>query len=191
MPVSFAGMANTRWWTFEDAKTNYGDVDAATTDLAKLMFLEFALVYANDWFVIPWTLPDGVVASVRGIAVTNVFGERLWISSADEGADAGWQRWSMFTVGVTGGPTPRGTDPDLVLLPSAAKIDQGPPTEDVHADPRRGREHGLGRGDRRAAGHRRHRPRARAGPPPARLPAGPGAGGGPHRRRPPRSATRS
>jgi hypothetical protein len=131
VPVSFAGMANTRWWTFEDAKTNYGDVGAATTDLAKLMFLEFALVYANDWFVIPWTLPDGVVASVRGIAVTNVFGERLWISSADEGAGAGWQRWGMFTVGVTGGRMPGGTDPDLVLLPSAAKIDQGPPTEDV------------------------------------------------------------
>jgi hypothetical protein len=131
VPVSFAGMANTRWWTFEDAKTNYGDVGAATTDLAKLMFLEFTLVYANDWFVIPWTLPDGVVASVRGIAVTNVFGERLWISSADEGAGAGWQRWGMFTVGVTGGTTPGGTDPDLVLLPSAAKIDQGPPTEDV------------------------------------------------------------
>ena len=131
VPVSFAGMANTRWWTFEDAKTNYGDVGAATTDLAKLMFLEFALVYANDWFVVPWTLPDGVVASVRGVAVTNVFGERLWISSADNGAGAPWQRWGMFTVGVTGGSTPDATDADLVLLPSAAKIDQGPPTEDI------------------------------------------------------------
>ena len=53
VPVSFAGMPNTRWWAFEDGKTNFGDIDAATTDLAKLMFLEFALVYSNDWFVIP------------------------------------------------------------------------------------------------------------------------------------------
>jgi hypothetical protein len=130
VPVSFTGMPNTRWWTFEDQKTNYGDVGASTTDLAKLMFLEFALVYSNNWFVIPWTLPDGVIANVRGLAVTNVFGERLWIDSADTGAGAAWQRWGMFTVDVTGADG-SAADAGLVLLPSAAKIDQGPPTEDV------------------------------------------------------------
>jgi hypothetical protein len=129
LPVSFAGMPNTRWWTFEDRRTNYGQVGASTTDLAKLMFLEFALVYANDWFVVPWTLPAGVIATIRGIAVTTVFGERLWIESADAGLEAA-RRWRMFTVDVTaanGAPA----DPGLVLLPSAAKTDQGPPTEDV------------------------------------------------------------
>jgi hypothetical protein len=63
--VSFAGMPNTRWWAFEDRKTNFGDIDASTTDLAKLLFMEFALVYANDWFVIPYTLPAGAVAHSR------------------------------------------------------------------------------------------------------------------------------
>jgi hypothetical protein len=48
VPVSFAGMPNTRWWAFEDSKTNFGDIDASTTDLPKLLFLEFALVYPND-----------------------------------------------------------------------------------------------------------------------------------------------
>ncbi len=48
VPVSFAGMPNTRWWAFEDSKTNFGDIDASTTDLPKLLLLEFALVYAND-----------------------------------------------------------------------------------------------------------------------------------------------
>ena len=38
-----------RWWAFEDGRTNFGEVRADTTDLAKLLFLEFALVYANDW----------------------------------------------------------------------------------------------------------------------------------------------
>ena len=130
VPVSFAGMPNTRWWTFEDRKTNFGDVGASTTDLAKLMFLEFALVYANDWFVVPWTLPAGVIATVRGLAVTTVFGERLWIESADAGLEPAARRWRMFTVDVTGadGAT---SDPGLVLLPAAVKIDQGPPTEDV------------------------------------------------------------
>lgn len=83
IPVSFAGMPNTRWWSFEDHRTNFGDIDAATTDLAKLLFLEFALVYANDWFVIPHTLPAGALAAIQGFAVINTFGERLWIEAAD------------------------------------------------------------------------------------------------------------
>ena len=56
IPVSFSGMPNTRWWAFEDHATNFGNIDASTTDLAKLLFMEFALVYSNDWFVIPCTL---------------------------------------------------------------------------------------------------------------------------------------
>ncbi len=31
-------MPNPRWWTFEDGKVNFGSVNAATTDLAKLLF---------------------------------------------------------------------------------------------------------------------------------------------------------
>ena len=100
VPVSFAGMPNTRWWAFEDSKTNFGDIDASTTDLAKLLFLEFALVYANDWFVIPYTLPAGAIATISGFVVTNTFGDRLWIAAAGRGAEDAWQRWSMFTVNV-------------------------------------------------------------------------------------------
>jgi hypothetical protein len=130
VPVSFAGMPNTRWWAFEDAKTNYGDIDASTTDLAKLLFLEFALVYANDWFVIPYTLPAGAVATITGFVVDNVFGERFWISAADSGQDQAWQRWSMFTVNTLGGAG-AAADTSLVLMPTVAKIQQGPLTEDV------------------------------------------------------------
>jgi hypothetical protein len=130
VPVTFTGMPNTRWWAFEERKTNYGDIDASTTDLAKLMFLEFALIYANDWFVIPFTLASGSLANVRGLAVTNTFGERFWIEAAGSGAEDNWQRWSMFTVDQAGAPgTP--ADLTLLLLPTVAKLDSSPPTEDV------------------------------------------------------------
>jgi len=128
--VSFAGMPNTRWWAFEDNKTNFGDIDSSTTDLAKLLFMEFALVYANDWFVIPYTLPAGAVATVRGLVVTDVFGERFWIEAAGAGADADWQRWSMFTIDVAGQPGAK-ADTSLLLLPTATKILRSPPTEDI------------------------------------------------------------
>jgi hypothetical protein len=129
VPVSFAGMANTRWWTFEDRKTNYGDIDASTTDLAKLLFLEFALVYSNDWFMIPYTVPSGSIATIRGFVVQNVFGERFWLTPAGSGPDDAWQRWSMFTVNTLGGDS--AADTSLVLLPTASKVQQSPVTEDV------------------------------------------------------------
>lgn len=130
IPVSFAGMPNTRWWAFEDRKTNFGDIDASTTDLAKLLFMEFALVYANDWFVIPYTLPAGAIATIRGFAVTNVFGERFWIKAADSGADADWRRWNMFTINVIRRPGAP-ADTSLLLLPTVPKILESPPTEEI------------------------------------------------------------
>jgi hypothetical protein len=129
IPVSFTGMPNTRWWTFEDQKTNYGDIDASTTDLAKLLFIEFALVYANDWFLIPYTLPAGTIATIRGLAVTNVFGEHLWVKAADRGPDADWQSWSMFTINQLSGSG--AADPSLLVLPTVPKILESPPTEDI------------------------------------------------------------
>lgn len=129
-PVTFTGMPNSRWWSFEDKQTNFGDIDASTTDLAKLLFIEFALVYANDWFVIPYTLPAGAVATIRGFVVTNVFGERLWIQAADAGPDASWQQWGMFTINVIN-KSGAAADTSLLLLPTVPKIHESPATEDV------------------------------------------------------------
>jgi hypothetical protein len=132
VPVSFSGMPNTRWWAFEDHSTNFGDIDASTTDLAKLLFMEFALVYSNDWFVIPCTLPSGALALVRGLAVTNVFGERLWIEAADQGTDHAWGRWSMFTINVRNAPAGSSSaDTTLLLLPTLASAQPGPTQEEV------------------------------------------------------------
>jgi hypothetical protein len=129
-PVSFAGMPNTRWWAFEDKVTNFGDIDAATTDLAKLLFMEFALVYSNDWFVLPYSLPLGSIARIRGMVVTNTFGERRWIQAAGSGQEADWQQWSLFSVdSKDGGSSAR--DTSLVLVPVAPNIQKGEAIEDV------------------------------------------------------------
>jgi hypothetical protein len=132
IPVSFSGMPNTRWWAFEDHATNFGDIDASTTDLAKLLFMEFALVYSNDWFVMPCTLPAGSLARVAGLAVTNVFGERLWIEAADRGMDNAWGRWSMFTINIRNAPAGEpSADPTLLLLPTLRATQPGPLQEEV------------------------------------------------------------
>ncbi|MDV3220320.1 hypothetical protein, partial [Intrasporangium sp.] len=127
-PVSFEGMPATRWWAFEEGRTNLGAVDAATTDLATMLFVEFALVYANDWFLTQLRMPVASIATVRGLAVTNVFGERYWIPPAGSGDDDTWQRWSMFSSSRIG---PGEADTSLLVLPVAAKVQEGPAFEEV------------------------------------------------------------
>jgi len=130
-PINFDGMPHTRWWTFEDGNTNFGDIDADTTDINKLLLMEFALVSANDWFLMPFTVPAGTIANVRGMSVTNVFGERTWVEASGKGQDEDWQRWSMFSLNVQGDKEVP-ADLSLVVLPSVPKIQQSMPFDSVH-----------------------------------------------------------
>lgn len=129
-PIAFEGMPHTRWWRFEDGTTNFGDVDPDTTEINKLLVMEFALIYANDWFLLPIAVRAGTVATVRGLSVTNVFGERLWVEAAGRGSDEDWQRWSMFTL-ATRGSDDIPADTSLVVVPSVPKIHEGAALEAV------------------------------------------------------------
>jgi len=128
--LRFEGMPNTRWWTFEDSRTSFGAINAGTKDLAQLMLLEFGLLYANDWFLFPLTLPIGVSTRIQGLAVTNVFGERIWIEAAGRGQDEDWQRWNMYTHTVYGDDNVQ-ADMRAILLPTVPKIQESRPLEEV------------------------------------------------------------
>ena len=119
--VTFNGMPNSRWWRFEDSRTNFGDIKPDTTDLAKLLLIEFGLVFVNDWYVVPFTIPAGSIADVHGLAVTNVFGEKTWVSPAGTGDDEDWQRWSMFLLS-TKGEAHVPADLSLVVPPAARQV---------------------------------------------------------------------
>jgi hypothetical protein len=130
VPVTYPGMPLPRWWAFEDGRTNFGEIRPDTTDLAKLLFIEFGLVYSNDWFTIPFTFDAGSIATVEGLAVTNVFGERFWIAPAGSRAGDAWQQWSLFSTDATDG-TPSGAASSIIMFPTAAKVQAGAPLEDV------------------------------------------------------------
>ncbi|RAY12578.1 hypothetical protein DPM19_23535 [Actinomadura craniellae] len=129
-PVRFSGMPLPRWWAVEDGRTNFAAVRPDSTDLARLIFLEFALVYSNDWFHLPCDLPAGTLAEIRGLAVTDVFGQQLWITPAGAGDDQDWQRWSMFTLDTIGDESVP-ADTGLFLPPVVPKVADGPVLEDV------------------------------------------------------------
>ncbi len=109
--VEFGGMPNTRHWTFEEGVTNFGDIDPDTTDIAKLLLIEFGLIFANDWFLLPIDLPVGSLTEIKGLAVTNVFGERFWIDPAVTAAGP-VQSWQMFRL------TNKGAPDDRLFLPA-------------------------------------------------------------------------
>jgi hypothetical protein len=123
--LTFSGMPNTRWWEFEEQRTNFGQVTPDTPEIGKLLLLEFGLVYANDWFVFPYTLPIGSVARVEGISLTNVFGERIWIEPVPRVGKPGWEAWSMFQL------TGDEQTSDLVMLPSTPFVLEGAPLEEI------------------------------------------------------------
>ena len=119
-PVRFSGMPLPRWWAVEDGRTNFAAVRPDSTDLIRLIFLEFALVFSNTWFLLPCDLPAGALARIQGLAVTDVFGRRLWITPAGQGQD--WQQWSMFTLGDA---------PGLFLPATVPHVANGPALEEV------------------------------------------------------------
>lgn len=129
-PVSFGGMPNARYWEMENRRTEFADIDANTTDVAKLLLTEFALVYSNDWCVIPYEVEVGTVCEIAGLLVTDDFGEQVLVPAAGRGLDDNWQRWSMFTMNTNraGGQA----DARLFVPPTVTKGMEGPPIEKVH-----------------------------------------------------------
>lgn len=122
--VEFDGMPNTRWWKFEDGKTNLGDIKPSTTDLSKLLLMEFGLVFANDWFLVPFTLPVGSLANIEGLTVKNNFGETTWVKAVEESGRAN-KDWRMFKLAS------KEQNNTLFLAPAALKVHESNPLEEV------------------------------------------------------------
>jgi hypothetical protein len=116
--ISFGGMPNARYWEMEDRKTDFGDIDTNTTDIAKLMVAEFGLIYSNDWFIIPYGMNTGNICSIGGMVVTDTFGERTLIRAAGEGTDNDWQSWRLYNLSTSA----TAADNRLFLAPAAVKV---------------------------------------------------------------------
>ncbi|MQA95429.1 MAG: hypothetical protein GEV11_12550 [Streptosporangiales bacterium] len=135
--LRYSGMPHPRLWAMEDGKTDFGAITADTTDLIKMLFLEFALVYSNDWYLLPCDLDDGTLARIDGMVVTDVFGRRHWIEAAGSGEDDDWQRWTMFNLDVQNIPgeepsaEPVAAVPGLFLPPGMPQVMDGPTLEEV------------------------------------------------------------
>jgi hypothetical protein len=126
-PVHFAGMPLPRFWAMEDARCDFGSIDAAANDIGRLLLVEFATVYSNNWFVLPLKLPAGTLTILdpAGVTVTDVFGRTFVLERAGKG-DPEWNMFSLDTRGVAH-PAQNG----LLLPPTSGPVMESSPVETV------------------------------------------------------------
>jgi hypothetical protein len=131
-PATFAGMPSPRWWEMEDAAVDLGFVTADATDVAKVVVAEFALLFGNNWFIVPYRQDVGTLAEIQGIVVTDVFGRRTLVGAATGSSGGAWNRWDLFSL------SPRGTveaapplGQHLLLAPALAHGLESEPAESV------------------------------------------------------------
>lgn len=122
-PVSFKGMPAPRYWQLEDASVDIGAVDAGPADTARLMLREFALIYGNDWFVVPIPVTVGAATHVTSLLVTDTFGITQTIPHYSATPDGG--RWRMFAISGDA------IDYRLILPPVLARGLESQPQEQV------------------------------------------------------------
>jgi hypothetical protein len=126
-PIEYGGMPNVRWWQFEDRKTDFGQINAATTDLPLLMLAEFGLIYGNDWSLVPYDLAVGSLSDVKGVLITDAFGVRTFVRRATTRDDESWQHWNMYNL--TKAAPAAALAPYLLVPPSIGQRDEGRPIE--------------------------------------------------------------
>src|SRR5215218_1461137 len=130
-PVSFRGMPTARFWEFEDAQVDFGSVDAGPTDLARMLLVEFALTYGNDWFVVPLELEVGALYRTSSLVITDIFGVRTLIKPSSE-LGAPHSLWRMFQHSHLRGSGATGSASNLIMLtPSLLDTVESRPIEEV------------------------------------------------------------
>lgn len=117
-PVEYPGKPADRFWEFEDSSVHFGAIDAGPTDLARMLLVEFGLVYGNDWYVVPLRLPVGSLFRVTGCTVRDTFGV---VTALTRARDAEGSAWSLFQI----------VGDHLFLPPTLAQPIEGGPIEQV------------------------------------------------------------
>jgi hypothetical protein len=117
-PVEYPGKPADRFWEFEDATVHFGGIDAGPTDLARMLLVEFDLVYGNDWYVVPLRLPVGSLFRITSCTVRDTFGV---VTSLTRSRNAEGPTWALFDIGGD----------YLFLPPTLAHGMQGEPIEQV------------------------------------------------------------
>lgn len=104
--LRFRGMPQARYWECEDASIDLGAVDAPAAELGRTAMLQLAMVYGNDMFLAPATLPAGGLSGVVSMSVSDTFGDVFGATALDPATRTGpepgrgWALWAPIAAGV-------------------------------------------------------------------------------------------
>lgn len=95
--LSYRGMPNKRWWSFEDRRIDLGNIKRPTLNYLTMILMEFGLMYSNDWFLIPIKHDVGYIRRIRRFKVMDSFGV---VSDVNPVVDPTVARkdWEVFTL---------------------------------------------------------------------------------------------
>ena len=134
-PVTFRGMPARRFWEMEDAAVDIGAVSAAAEDLGRLLLREFALIYGNEWFQIPLSVPVGCQVVINSLSIFDTFGITTTIPhyAAVDGSLGGWRMFALDAAApiMTSASSRLAAMNLLVLVPGGVNILDSVAIEDV------------------------------------------------------------
>jgi hypothetical protein len=130
-PLRYPGQPADRFWEMEDARVDLGAVSAGPTDLARMLAVEYAVVYGPDWFLAPLELPAGCVARVDWVVVRDTFGTATVVGTPrTQGDDRAGRQFQP--AATTDRPDAEAADlPMLVVPPAGVGALRGPVLESL------------------------------------------------------------
>jgi hypothetical protein len=124
-PVRYGGMPLPRFWAMEDSQYDFGSIEAAANDIGRMLLVEFATVFGNDWHILPIKIQVGTLTTLDSVVATDVFGRNLVLGRAGEN-DPQWNLFSLDTRGAA-----HQAQKALFMPPTAAYVSESRPVETV------------------------------------------------------------
>jgi len=95
--VSYHGMPSARWWAFEDRQIDVGDINRPYLNFLTMTLMEFALIYSNDWYIIPVKHQVGHIRKIERLLVMDSFGVTTEVFPVIDTTPEK-QGWEVFTL---------------------------------------------------------------------------------------------
>ena len=129
-PLKFGGMPHPRFWQMEESRTDFGKIEAGTTGILSMLIAEYGLTYSNDWFILPYLMKINTYCEVKGIMITDVFGQNILVEPTFKDPELQWQEFAVFRqTELKNLTSPRNR---FYLAPSVLKTQQSEPLEKVN-----------------------------------------------------------
>lgn len=129
--IIYPGMPVSRLWEFEDRSINFSSLHAGISQLPLIPFIQFGLVYGDDWFMMPLgNIPDGSIVDLKHIIVTDSFGVKTRVKHYTELDTT--KSWSYFTLSENDIITSNKQDRLFFLPPSTIQNMESEPVESIN-----------------------------------------------------------